>query len=68
LDWCIEGNARTARDEGYIPIVIGDACSCQDPANDLSTMKRINNIVCPVLSADKAIGYIQEGQSKTRAA
>ena len=68
LDWCIEGNARTARDEGYIPIVIGDACSCQDPANDLSTMKRINNIVCPVLSADKAIGFIREGQSKTRAA
>ena len=26
LDWCIEGNARAARDHGYLPIVIGDAC------------------------------------------
>jgi nicotinamidase-related amidase len=25
LDWCIEGNARAARDNGYLPIVIGDA-------------------------------------------
>ena len=34
LDWCIEGNARAARDEGYVPIVIGDACSCQNTEND----------------------------------
>ena len=68
LDWCIEGNARAARDEGYIPIVIGDACSCQDQANDLSTMKRINNIVCPVLSAEKAVSLIRKGLSKTQAA
>ncbi|MDE0251259.1 MAG: cysteine hydrolase [Gammaproteobacteria bacterium] len=68
LDWCIEGNARAARDEGFIPIVIGDACSCQDQKNDVATMERINNIVCPVLSADQAVGYILQGQAKTRAA
>ena len=68
LDWCIEGNARAARDEGFIPIVIGDACSCQDQKNDISTMERINNIVCPVLSADQAVGYILQGQAETKAA
>ena len=68
LDWCIEGNARAARDEGYIPIVIGDACSCQDQKNDVTTMERINNIVCPVLSADQAVSYILQGQAKIKAA
>jgi len=68
LDWCIEGNARAARDEGYIPIVIGDACSCQNQKNDVFTMERINNIVCPVLSADQAVSYILQGQAKIKAA
>ncbi len=68
LDWCIEGNARAARDEGYMPIVIGDACSCQDQENDVTTMNRINNIVCPVLSADQAVSYILKGQSNIKAA
>tara|TARA_R110002096_G_scaffold279095_3_gene473279 strand:+ start:2684 stop:3379 length:696 start_codon:yes stop_codon:yes gene_type:complete len=68
LDWCIEGNARAARDEGYIPIVVGDACSCKDQADDLSTMQRINNIVCPVLSADRVVGLIRKGLSKSHAA
>jgi nicotinamidase-related amidase len=68
LDWCIEGNARAARDEGYIPIVIGDACSCKDQSDDVATMNRINRIVCPVLSADQAVGYILQGQSKIKAA
>ena len=68
LDWCIEGNARAARDEGYIPLVIGDACSCQIQENDISTMERINNIVCPVLSADQVVSYILQGQSKIKAA
>ena len=68
LDWCIEGNARAARDEGYVPIVIGDACSCQNPENDVATMERINNIVCPVLSADQAVSLILQGQFKIKAA
>jgi nicotinamidase-related amidase len=68
LDWCIEGNARAARDEGYMPIVIGDACSCQDQEDDIPTMKRINRIVCPVLSADQAVSYILEGQQKYKVA
>lgn len=68
LDWCIEGNARAARDEGYMPIVIGDACSCQNQEDDLPTMNRINKIVCPVISAEQAVNYILSGQQKYRVA
>jgi len=68
LDWCIEGNSRAARDEGYMPIVIGDACSCQKQEDDVPTMNRINRIVCPVLSADQAVSYILKGQGKIKAA
>jgi hypothetical protein len=32
-DWCIEGNARAARDNGYLPIVIGDATGTQKPVH-----------------------------------
>ena len=31
LDWCIEGNARAARDNGFLPIVIGDTTGAQKP-------------------------------------
>ncbi len=68
LDWCIEGNARAARDEGYMPIVIGDACSCQNQEDDLPTINRINRIVCPVISADQAVNYILAGQQEYRVA
>ena len=68
LDWCIEGNSRAARDEGYMPIVIGDACSCQDPADDIPTMNRINRIVCPVISADQAVSLILQDLDKSKAA
>ncbi|MCW5624454.1 MAG: isochorismatase family protein [Burkholderiales bacterium] len=52
LDWCIEGNARAARDNGYLPIVIGDACGCQKPEQEAAAMERINNFFAPVISAD----------------
>jgi nicotinamidase-related amidase len=52
LDWCIEGNARVARDNGYLPIVIGDACGCQKPEQEAAAMERINNFFAPVISAE----------------
>jgi nicotinamidase-related amidase len=52
LDWCIEGNARAARDNGYLPIVIGDATACQRPEDEAAAMRRINNFFAPVISAD----------------
>ena len=52
LDWCIEGNARSARDNGYLPIVIGDACACQKPEQDAAALERINNFFAPVISSE----------------
>ena len=52
LDWCIEGNARAARDYGYLPIVIGDATATQKPEQAKAAFERINNFFAPVISAD----------------
>lgn len=51
-DWCIEGNARAARDNGYLPIVIGDATGTQKPEQLAGALERINNFFAPVISAD----------------
>jgi nicotinamidase-related amidase len=58
LDWCIEGNARAARDAGYLPIVIGDACACQKPEQEAAAMERINNFFAPVISSDRFVDLI----------
>lgn len=58
LDWCIEGNARAARDNGFLPIVIGDACACQKPEQEAAAMARINAFFAPVISADEFVRLI----------
>jgi hypothetical protein len=58
LDWCIEGNARAARDNGFLPIVIGDACACQFPEQEAAAMDRINNFFAPVISSDEFVRLI----------
>ena len=60
LDWCIEGNARQARDLGYMPIVIGDASACRQPEDEPAAMRRINNYFAPVLSTDRVLSLIGE--------
>lgn len=60
LDWCIEGNARLARDNGYLPIVIGDACGCQKPEQEMAAMERINNFFAPVISADTFVSLLKQ--------
>lgn len=60
LDWCIEGNARGARDHGLIPIVIGDACACQDQADEPAALRRINTFFAPVISADTAVQLLEK--------
>jgi nicotinamidase-related amidase len=60
LDWCIEGNARLARDNGYLPIVVGDACGCQKPEQEAAAMERINNFFAPVISADTFVSLINQ--------
>lgn len=58
LDWCIEGNARLARDNGYLPIVIGDACACQKREQEAAAMDRINNFFAPVISSDEFVRLV----------
>lgn len=60
LDWCIEGNARAARDHGLIPIVIGDACACQNQEDEPAALRRINTFFAPVISADTAVQFLQQ--------
>jgi nicotinamidase-related amidase len=60
LDWCIEGNARAARDNGYLPVVIGDACGCQKPEQEAAAMERINNFFAPVISADTFVALLNQ--------
>jgi nicotinamidase-related amidase len=60
LDWCIEGNARAARDNGYLPIVIGDACGCQKPEQEAAAMERINNFFAPVISSDTFVKLLNQ--------
>lgn len=60
LDWCIEGNVRSARDQGYLPIVIGDATGCEKPEQEAAAMERINNIFAPVISADDFVRLLEQ--------
>lgn len=59
LDWCIEGNVRAARDNGYLPIVIGDATGCETPEQEAAAMERINNIFAPVISSDDFVNLLK---------
>lgn len=60
LDWCIEGNARAARDNGYLPIVIGDATGTQKPEQAKAAFERINNFFAPVISSDTFVKLLSE--------
>jgi nicotinamidase-related amidase len=55
LDWCIEQAARSARDLGYMPIVVGDACGCGREEDEVPTLERLNAFFAPVLSTDHVI-------------
>jgi nicotinamidase-related amidase len=67
LDWCVEGNARSARDNGYLPIVIGDACDCQKPEEEPAALRRINNFFAPVISSDNFVKLLQQSSGARRA-
>lgn len=58
-DWCIEGNARAARDHGYLPIVIGDATATQKLGDESIAFQRINNFFAPVISSDTFVKLLQ---------
>ena len=64
LDWCIEQAARTCRDMGYMPIVIGDACGCGREQDDAPTLERLDMFFAPVISADAAIEFIRQATER----
>lgn len=53
LDWCVEGNARAARDHGLLPIVIGDATGTHNHEDEAAAFRRINNFFAPVISSQQ---------------
>lgn len=57
-DWCIEGNARAARDNGFLPIVIGDATGAQRLDQEAAAFERINNFFAPVISAETFVELV----------
>lgn len=60
LDWCIEQAARSARDLGYMPIVVGDTCAAGREEDEGPTLTRLNNFFAPVISTDTAIELIKK--------
>src|SRR5207247_26419 len=60
LDWCIEQAARSARDLGYMPLVIGDTCAAGRQEDEAPTLSRINNFFAPVISTETAIELVKK--------
>lgn len=58
LDWCVEGNARAARDHGLLPIVIGDATGTAHPDQERAAFERINNFFAPVITSDQLVEWV----------
>jgi nicotinamidase-related amidase len=59
-DWCVECTTRHARELGYMPVVIGDACGSTQPLHD-QTLEQINNAFAPVMTTAAAIDFIEKG-------
>ncbi|NOP99137.1 MULTISPECIES: isochorismatase family protein [Mycolicibacterium] len=58
LDWCVEGNARAARDHGLLPIVIGDATGTAHPDQERAAFERINHFFAPVITSDQFVEWV----------
>lgn len=59
-DWCVEMATRTARELGFMPVVVGDACGTTHPLHE-QTLEQINNCYAPVVSTNFAIDAIKKG-------
>lgn len=65
-DWCVEMATRHARELGYMPVVVGDACGTTQPLHD-QTLAQINDCYAPVVTTEFAITSIEMGSSGRRA-
>lgn len=52
--------ARDAREFGYIPIVVGDACGTASDEAQQSTLDRINDSFAPVVSTDFVVKVLRK--------
>lgn len=68
LDWCIEGNSRAARDAGFLPIVVGDACGCVKQEQEPAAFERINNFFAPVITSDDFLKLMDEAKKHRKKA
>lgn len=64
-DWCVEMATRSARDLGYMPVVIGDACGTTHPLHE-QTLAQINDCYAPIISTAAAIDAIRRGRTALR--
>lgn len=58
LDWCVEGNARAARDAGYLPIIIGDATGTARAEDERAAFERINAYFAPVITSEQFVEFL----------
>lgn len=63
LDWCIEGNARAARDHGLMPIIVGDCCACIKQEDELAAFKRVSTLFAPVVDSDRFLELMEEAKT-----
>jgi nicotinamidase-related amidase len=61
-DWCVEMAARSARDHGLVPIVVGDACGTTHPLHE-QTLNQINDCYAPVVTTDFLIDAIRRSHN-----
>ncbi|MEP9375907.1 isochorismatase family protein [Aquabacter sp. CN5-332] len=64
LDWCIEQAARTSRDLGYNPIVVGDATGAGREIDEAPTLERINTFFAPVITTEEAVRLLAAGKDR----
>jgi nicotinamidase-related amidase len=57
---------RHARELGYMPIVVGDACGTTQPLHD-QTLAQLSSCYAPVITTDAAIAYIEAGMASRSA-
>ena len=65
-DWCVEMATRHARELGFMPIVIGDACG-STPEMHQQALAQINDCYAPVITARAAITAIETNLSQRAA-
>lgn len=62
-DWCVEMAARSARDLGYMPVVVGDSCGSTSPLHE-DSLAQLNDCYAPVISTDVALAALREARAR----